>query len=281
MKVVVLNNLNDKEFHEVIGGHEVVTLSKNYLKSYYNADLFTDCKKVSTALRRFFKALEKDYISFNNYKKEIEESVKQGIYTKSLLEKFDFGFTIGMTHKGFYISVTVPMEQEPEQEEEETAETEQEEENTNMKNIKIKKTDRGYYTVVADTQKFGTNEILFEGRNIEECKNYIKRTLIFILKAQLLKNRTQEAGNTIKTLISYLNDKKQKTINNNIAKSWELFSTGAINMEISETEKGYYFVGEQAPVKFTFFIDKEGKDTRKQKNDKVVNTLTDDFVVEF
>ena len=162
-----------------------------------------------------------------------------------------------------------------------TEEPEQEEENTNMKSIKIKKTNRGYYTVIADTQKFGINEILFEGRNIEECKNYIKRTLIFILKAQLLKNRTQEAENTIKTLISYLNDKKQKTINNNIAKSWELFSTGAINMEITETEKGYYFVGEQAPVKFTFFIDKEGKDTRKQKNDKVVNTLTEDFVVEF
>lgn len=139
MKVVVLNNLSDKEFHEVIGGHEVITLSKNYLKKYYNADLFTDCKRVTTALRRFFKALEKDYVSFNNYKKEIEESVKKGIYTKSLFEKFDFGYTIGMTHEGYYISVTVPMEEE--EEEEETAETEepeQEEENTSVKNVKIK-----------------------------------------------------------------------------------------------------------------------------------------------
>lgn len=142
MKVVVLNNLSDKEFHEVIGGHEVITLSKNYLKKYYNADLFTDCKRVTTALRRFFKALEKDYVSFNNYKKEIEESVKKGIYTKSLFEKFDFGYTIGMTHEGYYISVTVPMEQEPEPEEPEVTEPEepeeQEEENTSMKDIKIR-----------------------------------------------------------------------------------------------------------------------------------------------
>ena len=137
MKVVVLNNLSDKEFHKVIGGHEVITLSKNYLKKYYNADLFTDCKRVSTALRRFFKALEKDYVSFNNYKKEIEESVKKGIYTKSLFEKFDYGFTIGMTHEGYYISITVPMEQEETEPETEEPE-EQEEKNTNMEDIKIK-----------------------------------------------------------------------------------------------------------------------------------------------
>lgn len=135
MKVVVLNNLNDEEFHEVIGRREVVTLSKNYLKRYYSADLFTECKRVTTAINRFFKALEKDYPAFAEFKEGIIEDVKQGIYELSLFSNdLKFAFAIEENEGCYYISVAVPMEQEQEEQEQ----TEAKEENTNMKDIKIK-----------------------------------------------------------------------------------------------------------------------------------------------
>lgn len=45
-----------------------------------------------------------------------------------------------------------------------------------MKNIKIERVNNGtitYYTVVADSERFGNNEIMYEG-TLEGCKKYIK-----------------------------------------------------------------------------------------------------------
>ena len=45
-----------------------------------------------------------------------------------------------------------------------------------MKNIKIERINNGsitYYTVVADSARFGKNEIMYEG-TLAECKKYIK-----------------------------------------------------------------------------------------------------------
>ena len=45
-----------------------------------------------------------------------------------------------------------------------------------MENIKIESVDNGsikYFTVVADTERFGINEIMYEG-TLEGCKKYIK-----------------------------------------------------------------------------------------------------------
>lgn len=44
-----------------------------------------------------------------------------------------------------------------------------------MENIKIKHDKRNYWYVVADTKRFGEQEILFEGINAEECLNYIRK----------------------------------------------------------------------------------------------------------
>lgn len=43
-----------------------------------------------------------------------------------------------------------------------------------MENIKIKHTRRNYWQVVADTERFGEQEILFEGIKFEECINFIE-----------------------------------------------------------------------------------------------------------
>lgn len=43
-----------------------------------------------------------------------------------------------------------------------------------MKNIKIKEIRQNYYVVVADTERFGAQEIVFEGISFEECAKWVK-----------------------------------------------------------------------------------------------------------
>lgn len=43
-----------------------------------------------------------------------------------------------------------------------------------MKNIRIKEIRENYYVVVADTERFGEQEVLFEGISFEECAAWIK-----------------------------------------------------------------------------------------------------------
>ena len=45
----------------------------------------------------------------------------------------------------------------------------------NMENIKIKHERRNYWYVMADTKRFGKQEILFEGINLDECLDYIRK----------------------------------------------------------------------------------------------------------
>lgn len=42
-----------------------------------------------------------------------------------------------------------------------------------MENIIIEHTKNNYWIVKADTERFGKNEVLFEGINFNECLNYI------------------------------------------------------------------------------------------------------------
>ena len=43
-----------------------------------------------------------------------------------------------------------------------------------MKNIQIRKVRDNYYTVVADTERFGAQEIVFEGISFDECAAWVK-----------------------------------------------------------------------------------------------------------
>ena len=43
-----------------------------------------------------------------------------------------------------------------------------------MKNIRIYNPRKNYFTVVADTDEFGANVVMFEGISLEECITYIK-----------------------------------------------------------------------------------------------------------
>ena len=43
-----------------------------------------------------------------------------------------------------------------------------------MKNIKTKEIRKNYFVVVADTERFGEQEVMFEGISFEECAEWIK-----------------------------------------------------------------------------------------------------------
>lgn len=43
-----------------------------------------------------------------------------------------------------------------------------------MKNIKIERVRKGYWIVKADTERFGIQEIMFEGIRREECRDYVR-----------------------------------------------------------------------------------------------------------
>ena len=142
MKIVEMNKVNEKEWEKAINSYEVVAVTTNEHNNTITADLFTKCKKVSTAIRRFFKTLEGCY-AFNEFKEEIIKDVKQDTYEKDAIKQEGFAFSIDSGYTYYHISVTIPAddfiveEEEPEQEEQEQEQTEIEE-NTSMKNIKIK-----------------------------------------------------------------------------------------------------------------------------------------------
>ena len=127
-----MNKVNEKEWKKVINSYEVVGITTNEHNNTITADLFTKCKKVSTAIRRFFKALE-NYYAFNEYKKRIEESAEQEVFEEDAIKQEGFAFSISGGNTYYYITVTIPADDFIVEEEE----TEQEK-RTNMKDIKIK-----------------------------------------------------------------------------------------------------------------------------------------------
>ena len=46
-----------------------------------------------------------------------------------------------------------------------------------MENIRIEVKADNYIVVIADTKRFGNNEVMFEGNTFDQCFNYIKREL--------------------------------------------------------------------------------------------------------
>lgn len=46
-----------------------------------------------------------------------------------------------------------------------------------MENIKIEVRGHNYIVVVADTARWGKNEVMFEGNTFDQCFDYIKREL--------------------------------------------------------------------------------------------------------
>lgn len=45
----------------------------------------------------------------------------------------------------------------------------------NMQNIEIEVMRENYIVVRADTERFGANEVMFEGNTFDQCFDYIKR----------------------------------------------------------------------------------------------------------
>lgn len=44
-----------------------------------------------------------------------------------------------------------------------------------MKNIRIEMKSKNYIVVIADTKRFGKNEVVFEGNTFNQCFDYVKR----------------------------------------------------------------------------------------------------------
>ena len=135
MKIVEMNKVNEKVWEKAINSYEVVAVTTNEHNNTITADLFTKCKKVSTAIRRFFKALE-NYYAFNEFKEEIIKDVKQDIFEEDAIKQEGFAFSIDSGYTYYHISVTIPAddfiveEEEPEQTEIEEVD--------NVEDIKIK-----------------------------------------------------------------------------------------------------------------------------------------------
>ena len=136
MKIVEMNKVNGKDWEKAINSYEVIGIVRNKYNNTITADLFTKCKRPSTAINRFFKALE-GYYAFNKYKERIKESAKQEVFEEDAIKQEGFAFSISGGNTYYYISVTIPADDFI-VEEEEQEEQEQEEENTSMEDIKIK-----------------------------------------------------------------------------------------------------------------------------------------------
>ena len=137
MKIIEMNKVNGKVWEKAINSYEVVTVTTNEHNNTITAEIFTKCKRVSTAIKRFFKTLE-NYYAFNEYKERIKRSTEQEVFEEDAIKQEGFAFSISGGNTYYYISVTIPADDfiaEPEEPEEQE---EQEEENTNMEDIKIK-----------------------------------------------------------------------------------------------------------------------------------------------
>lgn len=76
-----------------------------------------------------------------------------------------------------------------------------------MKNINIEQIKNGTYVVKADTERFGIQEIMFEGLNEQECINYIEK------EGYKYKNQFVMDGKmTSEKVMSYLSEKAQRCI---------------------------------------------------------------------
>lgn len=77
-----------------------------------------------------------------------------------------------------------------------------------MKNIRIEKRGINYYVVIADTERFGNDAIMFEGINKEECENYIERTMKMLEEISMTYGQKEEK--VLKEISNILKNNKKK-----------------------------------------------------------------------
>ena len=176
MKIVEMNKVNGKIWEKAINSYEVVTVTTN--NNTITADLFTRCKKVSTAIRRFFKTLEGCY-AFNEYKKRIEESVKQKVFEEDAINEEGFAFSISGGSTYYYISVTIPSEEEEPEPEPETL-------------------DKNKKQILKQWKALAESNLNSKELN-EQAKEFYN-----LFKSVLVENKTQLNGNEYRNIISSL-----------------------------------------------------------------------------
>ena len=197
MKIVEMNKVNGKDWEKAINSYEVVAVTTNEHNNTITASFFTKCKKVSTAIRRFFKPLE-SYYAFNEYKKRIEESVKQDIFEEDAIRQEGFAFSISGGSTYYYISVTIPDDdfivEEEEQEEQEVTEPEQEESEEQA----FETLDKNKKQILKQWKALAESNL-----NSKELKEQAKE-FYNLFKSVLVENKTQLNGNEYKNIISSL-----------------------------------------------------------------------------
>lgn len=69
-----------------------------------------------------------------------------------------------------------------------------------MENIIIEVKGDNYIVVIADTKRFGNNEIMFEGNTFDQCFDYIKRELgidrVYLTAYLFYESYTDRVGRT-------------------------------------------------------------------------------------
>lgn len=77
-----------------------------------------------------------------------------------------------------------------------------------MKNVRIEKKGTNYYVVIADTERFGKDAVMFEGINKEECENYIERTMKMLEEISMTYGQKEEK--VIKEIAEILKKNEKK-----------------------------------------------------------------------
>lgn len=132
-----------------------------------------------------------------------------------------------------------------------------------IKNVLILNSNNNTFIVVDTPEK---NNIYFESYDIQECKEYILKEY---LKALVyLKDIT-----IIPYFVKYLSDKKQSTIENCILSTLEKYGNTNFNTDLLITNNGIYIKATNSPYSFTFYVNSEGVEKRKERNLQVLEKI--------
>lgn len=132
-----------------------------------------------------------------------------------------------------------------------------------LKDVLILNSNNNTFIVVDTMEK---NNVYFESYDIQECKEYILKEY---LKALIYLKDTA----IIPYFVKYLSDKKQSTIENCILSALEKYGNTNFNTDLLITNNGIYIKATNSPYSFTFYVNSEGVEKRKERNLQVLEKI--------
>jgi len=135
-----------------------------------------------------------------------------------------------------------------------------------MKNIRIEKTDSSYI-VIADTEQFGKDAILFEGISEAECRQYIIRGMLLIARYSHSRSEIDEA---VRVILLNIGIEKQKQIAAQCYRNFCYTSDGVLDgYAFYFGERGAYLSMKGCQCGLKIYINDYGEVTRKPRSEKI------------